>query len=171
MYLADIFLADYIGAFVQWGFLMAMLYSFVSSINAPSKSMVYLSAIMFLSYISSDFLSIANNMYLNWIVFDFTTIVIIVIALKTSIIKASVATHYIICGLLVNACLTYALYVDLYINWNTEEWWLWSLYSMGVNIIDLLMVTIIFINRDFIGLMKLKRRLIKLYSFKGKYSD
>jgi hypothetical protein len=161
MYYVDLFLADYIDAFIQWGFLMALLYTFVSSINTPNKSLVYLATIMFFSYLLSDFLYIFKNVYLNWIFFDFATILIIFLALKVSSFQSSVAKNYIISGLIINACLTYAIYIDLYINWNSEPWWLWSLYSMGVNIIDLIMIIAIFINKDFLGLMKLKGRLFR----------
>lgn len=161
MYYVDLFLADYIDAFIQWGFLMAMLYTLVSSINTPNKSLVYLATIMFFSYLLSDFLYIFQNAYLNWIFFDFATILIIFLALKVSSFQSSVAKNYIVSGLIINACLTYAIYVDLYINWNSEPWWLWSLYSMGVNIIDLIMIIAIFINKDFLGLMKLKGRLFR----------
>ena len=161
MYYVDLFLADYIDAFIQWGFLMALLYTFVSSINKPNKSLVYLATIMFFSYLLSDFLYIFKNVYLNWIFFDFATILIIFLALKVSSFQSSVAKNYIVSGLIINACLTYAIYIDLYINWNSEPWCLWSLYSMGVNIIDLLMIIAIFINKDFLGLMKLKGRLFR----------
>jgi len=161
MYYVDLFLADYIDAFIQWGFLMAMLYTLVSSINSANKSLVYLATIMFFSYLLSDFLYIFKNVYLNWIFFDFATILIIFIALKVSSFQSSVAKNYIVSGLIINACLTYAIYVDLYINWNSEPWWLWSLYSMGVNVVDLLMIIAIFINKDFLGLMKLKGRLFR----------
>ena len=140
---------------------MAMLYTLVSSINTPNKSLVYLATIMFFSYLLSDFLYIFKNVYLNWIFFDFATILIIFLALKVSSFQSSVAKNYIVSGLIINACLTYAIYIDLYINWNSDPWWLWSLYSMGVNIIDLLMIIAIFINKDFLGLMKLKGRLFR----------
>ncbi len=161
MYYVDLFLADYIDAFIQWGFLMAMLYTLVSSINTPNKSLVYLATIMFFSYLLSDFLYIFKNVYLNWIFFDFATILIIFLALQVLSFQSSVAKNYIVSGLIINACLTYAIYVDLYINWNSEPWWLWSLYSMGVNVVDLIMITAIFINKDFLGLMKLKGRLFR----------
>jgi len=161
MYYVDLFLADYIDAFIQWGFLMAMLYALVSSINTLNKSLVYLATIMFFSYLIGDFLLVFKNVYLNWIFFDFATVCIIFIITKASSFESDVAKNYIVSGLLINACLTYAIYIDLYINWNSDPWWLWSLYSMGVNIIDLLMIIAIFINKDFLGLMKLKGRLFR----------
>ena len=88
-------------------------------------------------------------------------IYIIFIITKASSFESDVAKNYIVSGLLINACLTYAIYIDLYINWNSDPWWLWSLYSMGVNVVDLLMIITIFINKDFLGLMKLKGRLFR----------
>jgi len=49
------------------------------------------------------------------------------------------------------------MYYDLYILENIDEWWLWSVYSIGVNVIDLLMIAVLFINKDFLGLIELKR--------------
>ena len=161
MYYVDLFLADYIDAFIQWGFLMALLYTFVSSINTANKLLVYLASIMFFSYFIGDFLLVFKNVYLNWIFFDFATVCIIFIITKASSSESDVAKNYIVSGLLINACLTYAIYIDLYINWNSDPWWLWSLYSMGVNVVDLLMIIAIFINKDFLGLMKLKGRLFR----------
>ena len=159
MYYVDLSLAEYIDAFIQWGFLMAMLFTFVSSINTPNKSLVYLAMIMLSSYLLSDFTLVFQNAYLNWISFDIVTILIIFLAQKVLSFQSSVAKNYIVSGLLINACLTYAIYVDLYINWNSEPWWLWSLYSMGVNIVDFVMIAIFFINKDFLGLVRLKNVL------------
>ena len=162
MYYVDLFLAEYIGAFIQWGFLMAMLFTFVSSINTANKSLVYLATIMLSSYLLSDFTLVFQNAYLNWISFDIATILIIFLAQKVLSFQSPIAKNYIVSGLLINACLTYAIYVDLYINWNSEPWWLWSLYSMGVNIVDLLMIIAIFINKDFLGLVRFKNFLLQV---------
>ncbi|SJN24744.1 putative membrane protein; triplicated sequence [Pseudoalteromonas sp. JB197] len=78
-------------------------------------------------------------------------------AIFTSYVLTSTASNYIILGLFVNACLTIAIYYDLYVLNNIDEWWLWSVYSIGVNVIDLLMIAVLFINKDFLGLIKLKR--------------
>jgi len=161
MYYVDLFLAEYIGAFIQWGFLMAMLFTFVSSINTSNNSLVYLATIMLSSYLLSDFTLVFQNAYLNWIFFDIATILIIFLAQKVLSFQSPVAKNYIVSGLLINACLTYAIYIDLYINWNSEPWWLWSLYSMGVNVVDLLMIIAILINKDFLGLVRFKNFLLQ----------
>lgn len=157
MYLVDLFLADYVWAFIQWGFLMAFLYALVSGINKADKSLIYIAAIMMCSYTFSDLLLILNNIYLDWILYDLLTITLLIAAIFTSYVLTSTASNYIILGLFVNACLTIAIYYDLYVLNNIDEWWFWSVYSIGVNVIDLLMIAVLFINKDFLGLIKLKR--------------
>jgi len=157
MYLVDLFLADYVWAFIQWGFLMAFLYALVSGINKADKSLIYIAAIMMCSYTFSDLLPILNNIYLDWILYDLLTITLLIAAIFTSYVLTSTASNYIIFGLFVNACLTIAIYYDLYVLNNIDEWWFWSVYSIGVNVIDLLMIAVLFINKDFLGLIKLKR--------------
>ena len=157
MYLVDLFLADYVWAFIQWGFLMAFLYALVSGINKADKSLIYIAAIMMCSYTFSDLLLILNNLYLDWILYDLLTITLLIAAIFTSYVLTSTASNYIILGLFVNACLTIAIYYDLYVLNNIDEWWFWSVYSIGVNVIDLLMIAVLFINKDFLGLIKLKR--------------
>jgi len=58
----------YIGALVQWGFLMAFLYSLVSSINTPDKKRVWLSLVMTVSYLSSLFIDIQTIRYLDFFI-------------------------------------------------------------------------------------------------------
>lgn len=55
----------YIGAFVQWGFLIAFLYSLVVSINTPKKEAVWLSLAMTISYSSSLFIDIQDISYIQ----------------------------------------------------------------------------------------------------------
>ena len=161
MYLLDLLLADYVSAFIQWGFLMAFLYSLVSGINKADKSLIYIAAIMMCSYTFSDLLPILNNIYLDWILYDLLTIALLIAAILISYVLTSTASNYIILGLFVNACLTIAIYYDLYVLNNIDEWWLWSVYSIGVNVIDLLMITVLFINKDFLGLIKLKSCILR----------
>jgi len=136
---------------------MAFLYSLVSGINKADKSLIYIAAIMMCSYTFSDLLPILNNIYLDWILYDLLTITLLIAAIFTSYVLTSTASNYIILGLFVNACLTIAIYYDLYVLNNIYEWWFWSVYSIGVNVIVLLMIAVIFINNDFLVLIKLKR--------------
>lgn len=154
----DFILADYISAFIQWGFLMAFLYCLASSINNTNKSLLYIASIMLFSYSMSEVLYMLSNVYLNFTLYDLLTItVLLVVYFKTSSIKNCPAINYIVIGLTFNSLLMLVMYYDLYILENIDEWWLWSVYSIGVNVIDLLMIAVLFINKDFLGLIELKR--------------
>ena len=51
------------------------------------------------------------------------------------------------------------MYIDINILENTEEWWLWGFYTVTVNIMDAMMLIALFSNKDFLGLVKLYRRI------------
>ena len=64
----------YIGALVQWGFLMAFLYSLTTSINNPSKQAVWLSLVMVVSYCLSTVIDIYNISYIELFCYDVGTL-------------------------------------------------------------------------------------------------
>lgn len=151
MYVSYI-LSEYVSAFIQWGFLMAFLYCLVKSINTSHKSSLYLAAIMLCSYVLSDYVYILNDVYLNWILYDFLTVATIILAIKRSIVTSPVPAYFIVIGLTINSLLVSLVYHDLYILGNTQEWWFWTFYSISVNTIDLLMIASLVINIDFINI-------------------
>ncbi|WP_024611893.1 membrane protein [Pseudoalteromonas sp. TB64] len=140
----------YIGAFVQWGFLMAFLYSLVISINKPRKEAVWLSLVMTISYSSSLFIDIQDISYLQLFLFDITTIFAIII-LRFFIIE-NLISIYLLLGLTINSSLFLGMYIDVSVFNNYEPWWFWSFYSISINVVDLSMIAIFFINKDFLGL-------------------
>lgn len=141
-------LAEYVSAFIQWGFLMAFLYCLVTSISEKNKSTLYLASIMLCSYLLSDYVYIMSNVYLDWILYDLLTILLIIVCLKTSIIKNSLSARFIIIGLTINSLLVSLIYYDLYVLNNLDEWWFWSFFSISINTIDLLMISSLVINLD-----------------------
>ncbi|WP_372760354.1 hypothetical protein [Pseudoalteromonas sp.] len=150
----EIIVSQYIAAFVQWGFLMTFLYSIVTSINKKDKALVFLSFVMFSSYSASIFVAIDTITYFEYFAFDIFTLATIVI-LGRYITKAA-AYYYLLIGLMINASLFFGMHYDIFITENYQPWWFWSVYSFGVNVIDLMMICALVINRDFLGLMKLK---------------
>ena len=144
-------LMDYIAAFSQWGFLMAFLYCLVSSINKENKSPVYLSALMLSSYIFSSYLKLLEILYLNWALYDFVTIVALLILQYFNVFKRNKAFLFLVLALTTNALLTLALYYDIYVLYNYEPWWYWSVYSIGVNVIDVLMMLSLVINHRMVN--------------------
>ncbi|XQF93272.1 hypothetical protein ACOBV9_04325 [Pseudoalteromonas espejiana] len=147
----------YIGAFVQWGFLMAFLYSLVSSINNADKSKVWLTSIMALSYSSSLFIDMDSITYFDFFLFDAATLASI--ALCGFFIKTCTLYIYLLVGLSINTSLFFAMYIDNDIMHHYEYWWFWDIYFVGVNFSDLLMITVSLLNKDILGLAKLSNYL------------
>ena len=147
----------YIGAFVQWGFLMAFLYSLVSSINNADKSKVWLTSIMALSYSSSLFIDMDSITYFDFFLFDAATLTSIVLC--GFFIKTCTLYIYLLIGLSINTSLFFAMYIDNYIMHHYEYWWFWDIYFVGVNFSDLLMITVSLLNKDILGLVKLSNYL------------
>ncbi len=162
MFINDV-VGPYIGVFIEWGFLMVFLLNWVLYINNPNKSIVILSFIMAVSYITSELLYLVYSIYLNWFIYDLLTLTCIGLLIRYQKISPSPVNCYIMCGLILNAILIAAIYCDIYVRLNSEPWWLWSVYSFGVNICDVIMITALAINKDFLGLSKLlqKARIIK----------
>ncbi|KAA1164359.1 hypothetical protein EU508_02185 [Pseudoalteromonas fuliginea] len=145
----------YIGAFVQWCFLMAFLYSLAISINKLDKTAVWLSLIMLLSYSPSLFIDIEQISYIQLFFFDVITILFI-IAFKY-FLTINFISLYLLLGLTINAFLFFCMHLDVYIFDNYEPWWFWSFYSIVVNLADFMMVAIFFINKDFLALAAIKK--------------
>ena len=150
----------YIGALVQWGFLMAFLYSFVSSINKPDKKRVWLSLVMTVSYLSSLFIDIQTVLYLDFFYFDIATIFALVIL--NLFIRERFIFVYLLVGLSVNAILFLGMHLDTVVFNNYEPWLFTIVYSWLVNFNDFAMVAVFFIKKDFLGLVKLKNVVLNL---------
>ena len=152
----------YIGALVQWGFLMAFLYSFVSSINKADKKRVWLSLVMTVSYLSSLFIDTSAMLYLAFFYFDIATIFALVIL--NLFIKERLISAYLLTGLSVNAILFLGMHLDTVVYKNYEPWLFTVLYSWLVNFNDFAMVAVFFIKKDFLGLVKAKSYIYKQLS-------
>ncbi|MBH0038611.1 hypothetical protein [Pseudoalteromonas sp. SWN166] len=148
----------YIGGLVQWGFLMAFLYSLAHSINKPNKERVYLSLVMSASYSFSIFTNMDTVTYLDFLFSDILTLLVIIFLRR--LWHNGITYLYIITGLAINSALHFFMHYDIYILNNTNYWWLWNAYAIGINAVDFIMVAIFFINKDFLCLMKLKNGLI-----------
>jgi hypothetical protein len=113
-------------------------------------------------------LSIENSLYLDWALYDFATIAALC-SVYFLIKKTTPSFFYVINGLFINSILSLCMYSDMYLSSNREPWFLWDLYTFGVNTIDLLMVAALIIDRDFLGLHILKSKLVSLLKPKKNY--
>ena len=164
-FLLDVRIAHIIGVVLQWGFLMAFLYSLVSSINSRSKALVILSSIMAISYFPGVLFNYETITYLDLAILDAITIVVLIIAQYFYIKEKTIAFMYLMLGLSINMCFALGMYLDSYILHNYTYWWFWGLYSSVVAISDLSMILVLFINRDFLKIIYLKNLI---YSFFAK---
>lgn len=152
----------------MWGFLMAFLYNMVSKSVVPNgdKTLMWISLTMFLSYLASDPLVSAAfhiesmsyaTAYLVWTTLDLTCICVISLITRGLSINNYPAKFYVIVGLIINSILFISMYIDVSIIENTKEWWLWSFYTVTVNVVDAVMLVALFSNKDFLGFVKLYR--------------
>ncbi len=164
------YVSAYLATFIMWGFLMAFLYNMVSKSIVPNgdKTLMWISLTMFLSYLASDPLTSATfqiesmsyaTAYVVWTALDLTCIAAIFLITKGKSINSYPAKLYVILGLLINSSLFISMYIDINILENTEEWWLWGFYTVTVNIVDAMMLIALFSNKDFLGLVKLYRKV------------
>ncbi|SFT59393.1 hypothetical protein [Pseudoalteromonas lipolytica] len=157
MYISDV-VGSLIGAFIEWGFLMAFLFNLVTHINKPDKRLVVLSLIMMLSYFLSGVLNLSSNIYLNWFYFDVITIAAIFIWIYCGRADSFCAIYYVVVGLFLNSLLMLSIFVDIVLVENRTPWILWSIYSFGVNIIDLMMIVALLTNKDFFKFAAVAKR-------------
>jgi len=153
MYL-DSITGQLVGIFIEWGVLMAFLFNLSTSINKVDKSPLILSAIMALSYFATDVIKLSDAPYLNWFLYDLITILVISFWLLVKSVKLFTASIYVIAGLLLNASFMLSMHYDIFILGNREPWLLWSVFSIGVNLLDLMMIIAIASNKDFLLLKK-----------------
>ena len=138
---------------------MALLFNLVSYSDKSRRhvSPLWICLIINLSYLSTAFVERYSHAYLYWLLADIATI--IVISMMYFRRKRPIALYYCILGLGVNSIAFLAMYIDIHLNRNVKPWWLWSVYSFGINFMDLMMILVLIINKDFLGLCRIGRFL------------
>ena len=155
-------LAITMGTLVVWGFLMAFcLNVFLRVISATKDNyLVFVGLVMFLSYYFSDLfhdLNAGPEIYLTWFVYDIGTLIAVLSPLAFFRLRIRAPIIYIYIGLVINAILFLAMYIDMYILSTSEPWMLWHIYSFTVNVIDYGMIVTLIIGKDWLGLARLAR--------------
>ncbi|MDC9500261.1 hypothetical protein [Pseudoalteromonas sp. Angola-18] len=148
----------YIGVLVQWGFLMAFLYSLTTSINNSQKQAVWLSLVMVVSYCLSSFIDIYNFSYIELFCYDVATLFFIFF-LRYYLPEKHMST-YLLFGLSINSLLFLAMHIDVFVRGNYEPWWFWSVYTVVINMMDIIMVGIFFVKKDFLMLVHATDKLV-----------
>jgi len=52
------------------------------------------------------------------------------------------------------------MHIDVFVRGNYEPWWFWSFYTVVINIMDIIMVSILFIKKDFLMLVHATDKLV-----------
>lgn len=166
MFLTEFFGLFSLSAFLMWGFLMAFFFNvFVYTLEVKRGTTLLLSSfVMMVSYTLSDYfftwLSIQNTLYLDWALYDFATIAGLILV-YIFIRKTTPSFLYLVLGLSINSIFFLCMYLDMYVYKNQEPWFFWDLYTFTVNLIDLIMIIVLIVDRDFLGLHKLKNKFFK----------
>ncbi|MDP2633973.1 MULTISPECIES: hypothetical protein [unclassified Pseudoalteromonas] len=169
MYLTEHFGLS-LGALVVWGFMMAFFFNLFLWFADLKRNKVLLitSFVAFISYFVSDHLFTwyeTSNIYLQWAIYDILTLSFILIgAFFVKGDSNSPAYQYVVLGLIVNTLLFFFMYYDLHVVENTTPWILWDIYSFGVNIVDFTMIVALIVDRDILGLIRLKNGIKALFS-------
>lgn len=159
----------YLATFIMWGFLMAFLYNMVKKSSFPGGdgTKMWISFTMFISYMASDpLLNITFGYdildttlaYLIWACSDIVIFFIVWLISKSKSISDEPVKLYISIGLSVNISLFLGMYFDINYAY-TGSWWFWGVYSITVNLMDIMMLIALFSNKDFLGLVRLYKGL------------
>lgn len=148
-----------LAALVVWGFLMAFLFNSMMWVIKGKKDnlLFFTSFMMFISYFISDHfyeLFSQSTIYLTWFSFDVITAIVIISWFLFYKPEASPGFIYVSIGLMINSCLFLAMYIDLGILKTKNSWWLWDLYSAGINVTDFIMIVGLIVNKDYLGIIR-----------------
>jgi len=165
-FLEDLFwslaeISELLGILITWLFVFTFLYNLSAAINKPDNSRTQLSFIMMVSYTLSLYIDMYTPLlYLQLFAFDVVTIAVIFIWRLCLGKVIPIGFYYLIVGLCINASLFMAMYIDIIVNLNYEFWWLWMLYGFSTLIVDFIMAVVLIINKDILGLVKLKNVML-----------
>ncbi|MEM0514116.1 hypothetical protein WCN91_01450 [Pseudoalteromonas sp. YIC-827] len=151
-------LGQLLNTFVNWGFMMALLFNLVSysEVSYRARSPLWLCLTINLSYLATSVIDV-TYIYPFWATADLLTLAALFVVQKKR--EQIPALYYCAVGLALNASLHLTMYLDIDVLNNYDPWWLWTLYSVGINLNDALMIIALVVNRDFLGLCRAGRLL------------
>ncbi|MEZ7491795.1 hypothetical protein R0J93_13025 [Pseudoalteromonas sp. SIMBA_148] len=168
MILTELFGLFSLSAFTMWAFLMTFFFNvFVYSLDVKRGTTLLLSSfVMMISYTLSDYfytwLSMRDSIYLDWALYDVITIAALA-CIYRFFGKTTPSFLYLIVGLSINSTFFFCMYLDIYIFENKKAWFLWDAYTYTVNLMDLIMIVALIVDRDFLGLHKLKNKILSYF--------
>ncbi|BBN82880.1 hypothetical protein PA25_28650 [Pseudoalteromonas sp. A25] len=139
---------------VVLGFILAFALnvSFALLKVIKNYSLLITSGSMALSYFLSNHfyeaIRVATSPYLVWLVYDLVTMGCIWSCHKLFTAKPTLAYFYVMFGLMANSFMFIAMHFDRKVVENSEPWILWTIYSISINVFDLMMIAVLILNRD-----------------------
>lgn len=140
--------------------------------KAKLKEPFQLSAIMFLSYFIGSVIDYFVNLkelisYYHpnsyYFFFDILTALLISIAVKVHSKQGQICKVYLLCGLLFNGTLFLIIQIEIFLIYEGfkpyEDWWLWYVFSIGINSSDAMMVLVLILQKDFFRFYLLSRKI------------
>ncbi|AUL73503.1 hypothetical protein ATS72_007810 [Pseudoalteromonas sp. 13-15] len=164
MLLQNLFGLFSLSAFFMWGFLMAFFFNiFIYAIGLKKgTTLLFSSFVMMCSYTLSDYfftwLSIKNSLYLQFALYDIATIFALICVYKI-VKKTTPSFLYLVLGLSINTIFFLLMYIDGNVLENNKHWWFWEVFIYTVNLIDITMIVALIVDRDILGLHKLKNAI------------
>ena len=138
-------------------------WQFQSVNKAKIKEPILLSAIMFLSYFFGNVIDYFVNLkafisYFHpnsyYLVLDILTALLIYKVVNVTSRQGQLCKFYLLCGLLFNALLFLIIQIDIFLVYEGfkpyERWWLWYVFSIGINSSDAIMVLVLILQKDFL---------------------
>lgn len=168
MFLTELFGLFSLSAFIMWAFLMALFFNiFVYCLGIKRNTTLLLSSFIMLLSCSLlnyflDWLSVYRLTYFDFAIYNFF-IILSLLFIRKIIVSSSPSLIYLLTGLSINLLLALGMQLDVFILENSEPWFFWDLYTFSVFALDLLMAIALIVDRDFLGLHKLKSKLCGLF--------
>ena len=156
---------DYLSIFITWAFVVPFLYNYACIINCRNKHVMFISLVMMLSYTFSLImfkasLTLTDSIYLDLVIADLLIILSLVYFSYSYVHANATAYYYLVFGLTFNAILHMAMHYDYVVLVSYDYWWLWGVYGVGQFSSDLIMAIVLIINKDILGLVKIKNFLL-----------
>ena len=82
-----------------------------------------------------------ENFYLRWVQYDALAIIAIIVCHLIFRVKLQKITMFTMYLLMANAVMYLAMHLDIIIYGNREPWWLWTLYTPFVHLVELIIAT------------------------------
>lgn len=102
---------------------------------------------------------LAEVYYLNWLRDDAIAIIMTIAGHLILRVKVQKITALALWLLVINSTMYAAMHIDIVIlNNRTEPWWLWSIYSVVVNLVEFSITTLIIVYQFYMNKMEIEPR-------------